>query len=271
MTYAAAYPQIKTGGVSGLQADDPVLAYGKYNVHGHDRVTPADFRCYDISLGDSVYLYNLQAEEVLATTVPATVTYLSAGTLRCSLSATETITNGTIYLRGPQTDAVVYCIHGINVSAGSNLVTFYNPVPSQDFQQLDGLGLPGFVRPSDWARVSTHTFSGVVDVTAPVIHPIVLSLPNKSWVGDLFVKSVGFGSSCRLKVSDVTAGTSLTTVSNVLTSRAYSQSSGVLATTYPTNYLTGPVAAGSSLDLEVVSNTAPGKLHYQLSLKVVVA
>jgi len=271
MTYSSAYPQIKTGGVTGLQADDPVLAYGKYNIHGHDRVTPADFRCYDISLGDSVYLYNLQAEEVLATTTPATVTYLSAGTLRVSLSATETITNGTIYLRGPQTDATVYCIHGINVVAGSNLITFYNPLPTQDFQQLDGLGLPGFVRPADWARVSTYVFSGVVDVTAPVVHPIVLSLPNKSWVGDLFVKSVGFGSSIRLKVSGVTAGSVLTTVSNTLTSLAYSQSTGALLTTYPTNYLTGPVAAGSSLDLEVVSNTAPGKLHYQLGLKVVVA
>jgi hypothetical protein len=187
------------------------------------------------------------------------------------LSATETITNGTIYLRGPQTDAAVYCIHGINVVAGSNTITFYNPVSSQDFQQLDGLGLPGFVRPADWARISTYAFSGVVDVTAPVIHPVVLSLPNKSWVADLFVKSVGFGSSIRLKVSGVTAGTSLTTVSNVLTSRAYSQSTGALATTYPSTYLTGPVPAGSSLDLEVISNTTPGKLHYQLSLKVVVA
>jgi hypothetical protein len=271
MTYTAAYPQIKTGGVTGLQADDPVLAYGKYNVHGHDRVTPADFRCYDISLGDSVYLYNLQAEEVLATTVPATVTYISATSLRLSLSATETITNGTLYLRAPQTDAVVYCIHGINVVSGSNLLTFYNPIPTQDFQQLDGLGLPGFVRPADWARISTYCFNGVLDVTAPVIHPLVLSLPHKSWVTDLFVKTVGFGSSIRLKISGVTAGGSLSTVSNVVANRAYSQSSGAIATTYPTNYLTGPVPAGSSLDLEILSNTAPGKLHYQLSLKVVVA
>jgi hypothetical protein len=271
MTYSSAYPQIKTGGVTGLQADDPVLAYGKYNVHGHDRVTPADFRCYDISLGDSVYLYNLQAEEILATTTPATVTYLSAGTLRVSLSATETITNGTIYLRGPQTDATVYCIHGIDVLAGSNLITFYNPLPTQDFQQLDGSGLPGFVRPADWARISTYCFSGVIDVTAPVTHPMVLSLPNKSWVTDLFVKSVGFGSSIRLKVSGVAAGSSLTTVSNVTASRAYSQATGTVLTTYPTDYLSGPVAAGSNLDLEVISNTASGKLHYQLGLKVVVA
>lgn len=271
MTYSSAYPQIKTGGVTGLQADDPILAYGKYNIHGHDRVTPPDFRCYDISLGDSVYLYNLQAEEVLATTTPATVTYLSASTLRVSVSAIETVVNGTIYLRGPQTDATVYCIHGINVAAGSNLITFYSPVPIQDFQQLDGSGLPGFVRPADWARINTYYFSGVIDVTAPVTHPMVLSLPNKSWVTDLFVKSVGFGSSIRLKVSGVTAGSDLTTVSNVIASRAYSQSTGALLTTYPADYLTGPVAAGSSLDLEVVSNTASGKLHYQLGLKLVVA
>jgi hypothetical protein len=270
MTYSAAYPQIRVGGVGGLQTEDPTLAYGKYNVHTHDRVTPPDFRCYNVNIGDAVYVYNDAAEEILATVVPATITYIAASTLRLTVSAVETVVNGTLYVRNPQTSATVYCIHGINLSSGSNLVTFYTSAATQDFQQLDGAGLAGFVRPADWARVSTYSFSGVLDVTAPVICPVVLSLPNSSWIQDLYLKSVGFASSVRLRAGATVVGATTPTTSNVLTNRIYSQSSGALLSSYPSSYLTGPLAAGTGLDLEIVTNTGTGKLYYQLVLKLVV-
>lgn len=270
MTYNAAYPQIKVGGVGGLQTEDPALAHAKYNVHTHDRVTPADFRCYNITIGDEVYVYNDAAEEILANVTPAVIIYISATTLRLTVSATETVTNGTLYLRNPQTSASVYCIHGINLVSGSNLVTFYAPAATQDFQQLDGPGLPGFVRPADWARVSTYSFNGTVDVTAPVVCPIVLSLANSSWIQELYLKSVGFAATVRLRSGAQVVGTTTTTTSNVLTNRAYSQSSGPLLNSYPNSYLISPLPAGTGLDLEVVSNTGTGKLYYQLVLKLVV-
>lgn len=175
-------PMVVTGNrLTGQGADSTLQGFNKYNNHDHWQANPADFRFYDIAIGDEVYLYDADGNNVIGDALPATVDYISGEELRVTVSSSADITNGILLLKY---DKTVY-IQGVNADLGSNIIYFYTA------EAFSSPGLPGFITPQLASASLSWIAQGSVVNPTEGIYRLLAQLPEPSWFISAAVQTEG--------------------------------------------------------------------------------
>ena len=137
-------------------ADDNNLAWQKYNAHEHIRTVVPDFRAYPLAIGDPVYIYDRSGNEVFTGADPAVINYITGTQIRLTKSTTSTLSPTTLYYKAPRGNSSALLIFGVETTQNSQVISFALPTQTEDFQQLEGRGLPGFISQKQLEALVTH-------------------------------------------------------------------------------------------------------------------
>lgn len=175
-------PLVITGNrLTGQGSDSTLQGFVKFNAHEHWRANPADFRFYNISLNDEVYLYDAEGNNVIGNALPATVSFISGTKLRLTVSSTTDVENGILLLKYDKS----VIIGGVSIDAGTNVVYFYS---------LPGMsepGLPGFISPQTANSSLSWVATGVLNNPTAGLYPLLSQLPEDSWLVSAAVQTTG--------------------------------------------------------------------------------
>ena len=284
--YNRAYPTINLGSSDlGIASDNARQAFSKYNVHDHIRTVVPDFRYYKLNIGTPVYAYDETGNEVLANVPPATIDYITGTKLRITATATKTLLNTKLYIGEPITSNDRYCLSGVNTTEGSNIITFYQPVFTEDFQLTDGAGLAGFIKPATLKQLATYTLEGSYNyVNSPATHPhlVTLGLEQASWLLEAkFYTEAGMTIQVRSFTGQASEllgyrgtwtayGTDTPAIANTLTTKTFVAADTTLQTNYPAGEPTSYLPKGALLALDHLAGGS-GQVNYQLVFAKVLA
>lgn len=182
--YNRVIPQVYYSSNDAVGVDSPSSAFSKYNNHEHTRASVGDFRFQPIQIGDSVHIYDQQGNDIYLGANPPVVNYITGSKLRVSLTSAVTLNNVILYAKAPRGDSNAKLIFGVNTVEGSQEITLSTPLQTEEFQQKEGAGLPGFISQSQLERLSS-------DVVTHILSPsslssgnifLALNLPYDAWI-----------------------------------------------------------------------------------------
>lgn len=143
--YNPVIPKVHYNSDDAVSVDSPASAFNKYNNHEHVRASVGDFRYHAVQIGDPIYIYDSQGNDIFPDVAPTTVNYITGKKLRVSLTASVSLTNVVMYVKAPRGDSSSRLIFGVDTVQGSQEITLTTPLQPEEFQQKEGEGLPGFV------------------------------------------------------------------------------------------------------------------------------
>lgn len=177
-------------GVFDNTGDDVFQWLNKFNNHEHIRTVIPDFTYYDLAIGDEVYIYNTEGEEILYNASPALIEYISALEIRISHSASTTLENTVLYYKAPKADVDSRLLFGVNTTEDSQIITFGVSIQNEEFQQKEGYGFPGFISQKQLRELAkaTHTQQFYIDPSKN-LYPIITNTQYRSWLVDVYTYS----------------------------------------------------------------------------------
>lgn len=141
---------------------DSTISWEKFNNHEHIRAAAGDFRNYKIDIGDRVYIYNENSEDIFAGVDAPKIDYITGNQIRLDLTPTIDLVNTSIYVKYPKGDIDAVIIYGVNITNGSQLINIATPIQAEDYQLQEGTGLPGMISQKQLAYLSNFTLSFTV-------------------------------------------------------------------------------------------------------------
>lgn len=146
-------PQIDVSTLSSSKAQ-----FNQYNNHDHVRVSPPDFRAFNLKRSDSVWLYDEYGEEVLGKSTPATITSIKETELVLSVSSSKDVQGGTLYCVLDRDNVLSISIQNVSITKNSTSIKF---TPNDNFLDIqhrdDQFGISGPLRNIDFKQALTHS------------------------------------------------------------------------------------------------------------------
>jgi len=248
---------------------DSTISWEKYNTHEHIRAAAGDFRNYQISIDDIVYIYDNNNEDIFAGVDPPRIDYITGDKLRISLTPTVNLNNTAVYCKYPKGDIDSVILYGVKVTNGSQIITINTPPQSEDYQLQEGAGLPGFISQKQLAFLSDFTLSFQVS-SSMTTSDVLVCLTESEYPCRLNkVTTYGAAVAYQAKVYNPAAGLNFNDVSTWLdygssvsagspssTFNYAVKSEGSLLATYPANRGDTYIEEGGALALDFSSLSA---------------
>jgi hypothetical protein len=176
-----------------VAADDTASAFLKYNTHQHNPAISPSFTSYDIKIGDPVYLYNAQGNELYPLVEAATVTHITDKELRVSQSVTQEVSETILYYRAPRGAALSKNIPGVKTSAFTNVLRF-NSYPSYyDYIHTESPGRDGYLTKSQLVSLQQEVITASVIISSPLSSYILLPhVGLKGWLKAVSIYSYSY-------------------------------------------------------------------------------
>ena len=194
MQFNTVTPSVNTG-YSSLNptyiTDDENIAFQKYNAHEHIRARIANFCATDIQIGDPVYIYDSLGQSVFfdasTTPTPVLVDYITGSTLRVDTTSLESLVGAIMYYRYPRGNPQAKILLGIDITAGSQYITFTTPNQPLDYQQQEGKGLPGFISQAQLLKLASYSANFcITGIHQAGIFPLILNLECAAWLTSFY-------------------------------------------------------------------------------------